>query len=304
MPSAYYDQVSKLPQIVPAAVTAFSPGGERVLLDFVPQHLAYLEHHGADGVLTLGTNGEGVSLSMDERKEVIDAVITHRGRLGVFAGTGCTALPETISLTNYAIERGVDGVMIVPPYYFKNLPTKGLIAYYDALMSALPSQRKVLLYNIPSHSGVEISDNLVDALLERHEERLLGVKDTSGDIETTRRYIERYPQLAIYNGSDSNTALAAEAGAAGAISAVGNVFPDRVAAAWEAGEAGDNPEGVEEAQAELTKVRDFITKFPSHSAIKHLLHFAAGLPLTSVRPPLRDLTPAEGKTIELEAHNL
>ncbi len=293
--------MSVLPQIVPAAVTAFSPGGGRVLLDFVPQHLAYLEHHGADGVLTLGTNGEGVSLSMEERKEVIDAVITHRGRLGVFAGTGCTALTDTIELSGYAIERGVDGVMIVPPFFFKDVPVEGLIAYYDAVMSALPAQRKVLLYNIPSHSGVQISHELVDALLERHEERLLGIKDTSGRIENTKRYIERYPQLAIYNGSDSNTALAAEAGAAGAISAVGNVFPDRVAAAWQAGTTG---EGVEEAQAELTNVRDFLTKFPSHSAIKHLLHIAAGLPLTSVRPPLRDLTPAEAKTVELEAHNL
>ena len=296
--------MSALPQIVPAAVTAFSPGGERVLLDFVPQHLAYLEHHGADGVLTLGTNGEGVSLSMEERKEVIDAVITHRGRLGVFAGTGCVALPETIELSRYAIERDVDGVMIVPPFFFKDVPVEGLIAYYDALMSALPPQRKVLLYNIPSHSGVEISDELVDALLERHEERLLGIKDTSGSIENTKRLIDRYPQLEIYNGSDSNTALAAAAGATGAISAAGNVFPDRVLAAWEAGKAGESAENMEETQAELTKVRDFIAKFPPHSAIKHLLHVAAGLPLTSVRPPLRDLTPDEAKTVELEAHNL
>ena len=293
--------MSALPQIVPAAVTAFSPGGERVLLDFVPQHLAYLEHHGADGVLTLGTNGEGVSLSMEERKEVIDAVITHRGRLGVFAGTGCAALPDTIELSGYAIERGVDGVMIVPPFYFKDVPTAGLIAYYDSVLGALPAQRKVLLYNIPSHSGVEISDELVDALVERHEDRLLGIKDTSGDIARTRRFIERYPKLAIYNGSDSNTALAAKAGATGAISAVGNIFPDRVAAAWRAGQTGEK---VDEAQAELTKVGEFLRKFPSHSAIKHLLHIAAGLPLTSVRPPLRDLTPEEAKTVGLEAHNL
>ena len=128
--------MSTLPKIVPAAVTAFSPGGERVLLDFVPQHLAYLEHHGADGVLTLGTNGEGVSLSMEERREVIDAVITHRGSLSVFAGTGCASLPETVALSSYAIERGVDGVMIVPPFYFKDVPTVGLIAYYEAHINA------------------------------------------------------------------------------------------------------------------------------------------------------------------------
>lgn len=293
--------MEQLPKIVPAAVTAFSPGGERVLLDFVPQHLAYLEHHGADGVLTLGTNGEGPSLSMQERKDVIDAVITHRGRLGVFAGTGCASLPETVELSNYAIEHGVDAVMIVPPFFFKDVSPQGLFAYYEALLTALPAQRKVLLYNIPSVSAVDITDDLVDALLERFPERLLGVKDTSGQIERTKRYIERYPQLAIYNGSDSNTALASEAGAAGTISATGNVFPDRVAAAWGARDAGAD---VEEAQADLNKARDFIMRFPAHSAIKHLLHVAAGLPLTYVRPPLRDLTEEEAREVELEAHNL
>lgn len=290
-----------LPTVVAAAVTAFSPGGARPLLEFIPQHLAYLEHHGADGVLALGTNGEGVSMSLIERRDVIDAFVTHRGRLQVFAGTGCASLPETVELSRYAIDRGVDAVMIVPPFFFKQLSDEGLIAYYDQVVGALPPERKVILYNIPSHSGVEISDTLVDSLLDRHADRLLGIKDTSGDIERTRAYIQRYPRLAIYNGNDPATALAADAGAAGAISGIANVFPDRVAAAWR---AGKDEQDIDAAQAELTKVCDFIDRFPSHSTIKHLLHHVAGLPLTDVRPPLRDLTPEEAKTVELEAHNL
>jgi 4-hydroxy-tetrahydrodipicolinate synthase len=293
--------MNDLPNIVPAAVTAFSPGGERPLLDFVPQHLAYLEHHGADGVLALGTNGEGVSMSMDERKEVLDAFLTHQGRLKVFAGTGCASLAETIELSRYAIERGADAVMIVPPFFFKQLTEEGLLAYYQEVLAALPAEKRVILYNIPSHSAVEITDELVDALVERFPERVLGIKDTSGDIERTRAFIKRYPQLAIYNGNDPATALAAEAGAAGAISGTANVFPDRVAAAWSARADGQD---VGAAQDDLTKACDFIARFPAHSAIKHLLHQVASLPLTHVRSPLRDLTPAEAKVIELEAHNL
>ena len=221
--------MSDLPRVVPATVTPMSEGGERLLLDWIPQHLAYLEHRGADGVVALGTTGEGVSLSLQERKQVIDAVVTHRGRLFVMFGTGCASLPETIGLSRYAIERGADAVMIVPPFYFKDVDVEGLIAYYQAVLAALPPERKVILYNIPDTSGVEISDELVDALLERFPERLLGIKDTSGRLERTRRYVERYPRLAVYNGNDAALSEAAALGVTGAISAVANVFPDLVA---------------------------------------------------------------------------
>ena len=287
--------MSDLPRIVPAIVTPLSEGGERLLLDCVPQHLAYVEHRGADGVLALGTNGEGTSLSIQERKEMIDAVITHRGRLSVFCGTGCASLPETIELSRHALERGADAVLIVPPFYFKEIDATGLIDYYQAVLGALPTERKVILYNIPGTSGVEISDELVDALLERVPDRLLGIKDTSGRLERTRAYIERYPQLAIYNGSDGNLADAMEAGATGAVSAVANVFPDLIAWVIRAQATGGDVAG---AQAEVTSVRETLNRFPSHSAIKHLLHSVAGLPLTYVRPPLRDLTPEEARELE------
>ena len=294
-------EASKLPRVVPAVVTAFSEGGRDLQLDFIPQHLAYLEHRGADGVLTLGTNGEGVSLSMEERKDVIDAVLTHRGRLSIFAGTGCAALPETVELSRYAIERGADAVLVVPPFYFKRIEPAGLIAYYGALLESLPAERKVILYNIPDVSGVEISDEVVDALVERFPERLLGIKDTSGDLERTRRFVKRYPQLAVYNGNDDNTAGAVEAGVAGAISAAANVFPDLVAWVFRTHEKGGD---MGEAQAELSAVKELIASYPSHSAIKHLLHQVAGLPLTHVRPPLRELTGEEAAELARRADEL
>ncbi|MDZ4278884.1 MAG: dihydrodipicolinate synthase family protein [Dehalococcoidia bacterium] len=289
--------MSELPRVVPATVTPLSEGGERLLLDFIPQHLAYLEHRGADGVLALGTNGEGPSLSLEERKEVIDAVLTHRGRLRTLFGTGCAALPETIDLSRYAIEHGADALMIVPPFYFKGVSNEGVASYYEAVFSALPAERKVILYNIPATSGIEISDELVDALLAHYPDRLLGIKDTSGSIERTRRYLERYPQLAVYNGNDGNVGAAAEAGVAGAISAVANVFPDLIAWVFRAQDAGGDVAG---AQAEVTRLRQLIDRYPSHSVIKHLLHLVAGLPLTHVRPPLRDLTPAEAGELARE----
>jgi 4-hydroxy-tetrahydrodipicolinate synthase len=290
-----------LPRIVPAAITPFSEGGQNLLLDFVPQHLAYLEHRGADGVLTLGTNGEGVSLSLEERKAMIDAVVTHRGRLGVFAGTGCAALPETIELSRHAIERGVDAVMVVPPFYFKQVEGAGVAAYYAVLLQALPPEKRVILYNIPDYSGVEITDDLVDTLLTRFPDRILGIKDTSGRLERTRALVERYPGLAVYNGNDADTAGAVEAGVAGAISATANVFPDMVAWILRAHETGGDLAG---AQAELSAAHDLLRRYPAQSAIKHLLHLVAGLPLTFVRPPLRDLTLDEATSLAADVDAL
>ena len=293
--------MSDLPRVVPAIVTPFSEGGDRLLLDWFPQHLAWVEHRGADGVLALGTNGEGVSLSLQERKDVIDAVLTHRGRLGAMFGTGCASLPETVDLSRYAIERGADAVLVVPPFYFKEIAPQGLIAYYHALLSSLPPARKLLLYNIPDASGVEVADELVDALIERFPERLLGIKDSSGKLERTRRYLQRYPQLVIYNGGDGNVGEAATSGAFGAISAVANVFPDRIAGVLQAHASGGD---VAAAQAEVTRIREMLERFPSHSAIKHLLRLVAGLPLSYVRPPLRDLTSDEAEALSRQLREL
>jgi 4-hydroxy-tetrahydrodipicolinate synthase len=293
----------ELPRIVPAAVTPFSEGGRDLALDWIPPYLSYIEHRGADGVLPLGTNGEGPSLSLQERKDVIDAVLTHRGRLRVIAGTGCAALPETIELSQFALERGVDAVMIVPPFYFKDVDTPGLVAYYTAVLSALPPERKVLLYNIPAVSGVEVSDELLDALAQRFPDRLLGLKDTSGDVARTRRYIERFPQLLIYNGADGNIAQALASGAYGTISGIANVFPDLVAEVFAAADAGSDAQA---AQARLDRARSLLDGLPPHAATKRLLHRVAGLPLVPVRPPLRDLTPEEADLLDrrLEASGL
>ena len=293
--------MSDLPQVVAATVTPFTEGGERLLLDWIPQHLAYLEHRGADGALALGTNGEGVSLSLQERKDVIDAVVTHRGRLFIMFGTGCASLPETAELSRYAIEKGADAVLIVPPFYFKELDPQGLIDYYSAVLDVLPKERKVLLYNIPDTSGVEISHELLDALVERFPERLLGIKDTSGRLDRTRRYVERYPQLAVYNGGDSNNAKAVQVEVIGTISSIANVFPELVADIFKADASGGN---VAAAQAEVDRARRAFSPLPSHSAIKHLLHLVAGLPLTYVRPPLRDLTPEEIDALSRQVQEL
>lgn len=141
--------MSEIKGVIVATVTPFTEGGREVDLDWIPTHLEYLRKNGADAVLITGTNGEGPSLSLAERRSIIDTVLANRGGLGVMVDTGCSALPDTIEISQYALDQGADAVLIVPPFYFKGLSDEGLIEYYGAIFDALPSDGKVTLYNIP-----------------------------------------------------------------------------------------------------------------------------------------------------------
>lgn len=289
--------------VIPAVVTPFTIGGGAVMLDWISQHLEYLRRRGIDGVLIMGTNGEGPSLSLEERRAVIDAWMAARssptGRMPVLVGTGCAAMPDTIAISRYAVEAGADALMVLPPFFFKEVTPRGLFAYYQELLRALPPDSPVLLYNIPGTSGVEISDELIDALLPTFGHQVVGVKDTSGSLERTQGYLSRYPQLAIYEGSDGLAAAAARSGAKGSISAVANLFPEMMRAAMEEGRSGVE---AGQAQQRVNVVRQLLHRYGSHTSVKHILHWVGGLPLTYVRPPLEDLTsePAAALRQELE----
>ena len=293
--------MSEIRGSVCATVTPFIKKGEEVDLDWIPRHLKYLEQHGVDGVIPMGTNGEGPSLSFEERRQIIDAVMAGKGPLYVVAATGCVALPDTIAISRYAFERGVDGVLIVPPFYFKNISQRGLQDYYRSVFRALPPEGKVVLYNIPSLSGVEISDELADALLKEYPSQLAGIKDTSGRMERTEHYVRRYQQLRIFTGGDETVAAALSCGAAGSVSAAANVFPHLVRGVYEAHSSGGD---VMRAQANLTKARALLRKHPNSNVTHLLIHMVTGLPLRGVRPPLAELSAAEIAALERELEAL
>ena len=270
--------------------------------DWIGGHLAYLRQRGADGVLALGSNGEGPSLSLAERKQVVDAVLRQRPDegLAVMVGSGCAALPETVELSNYALERGAQGLLIVPPFYFKDISDEGLLSYYEAVLAELPAGARVFLYNIPQMSGVAISHAVLDGLLRRFPDRLAGLKDTSGDLTTLQGFLEAYPSLSVFTGSDGLAAEGHRLGAVGCISGIANVFPDLMGAPAKA----RSQEERDAAQAAIDRVRGLVHAYPSPSVLKHLLRLVAGLPQTYVRPPLRDLTPQEATELERQTREL
>ncbi len=275
--------------VICAMLTPFIHDTGLIDYEWVPAHLRFLESHGIDGVLALGTTGEGPSLGLSERQQVLDLVLSHRGGLTVIAGTGCAALSETVALSQYAVDHGADAILVMPPFYFKNGRPEGILNYYRALCDALPDNARLLLYHIPAVTAVPITPLVIEGLLASHGHQLYGIKDSSGDIQHTTNLIQQYPQLQIFSGSDTQVANALAADAAGVISALSNVWPDLVRAVFDAHHSGRD---VSTPQTRLAAVRALIPN-PTPPPLKAMLPWRSGLPRTSVRVPLTNLTDDE-----------
>ena len=274
--------MSALAGVIPALLTPFAAGGERVDLDLLDGHVAWLADRGVRTVSPLGSTGEGVSLSLEERKRVIERVAVHASRVAYVPGTGATALPETIELSRFAVERGAAAILVAPPSYYEVHDARGTTAYFVRLFAALPSEARVALYHIPRNTGVPVTDETVRALRERFGPMLAAIKDSGGDLDDTRRRIAAFPELAILNGSDATALAASQAGAAGVLTMLANVVPDELQAILRGQDA-------ERRQARLARVRELVSSVPRHAALKELLHRVAGLPRSHVRPPLQEL---------------
>jgi 4-hydroxy-tetrahydrodipicolinate synthase len=289
-----------MPALFVALITPFTTPTGPVDLDAIPPHLRWLEANGVDGVVPCGTTGEGPSLSLDERRAVIETVLRHRGNLRVIAGTGCANLPETITATRFALERGAEAAMVLPPFFFKNLPDAGLLAYYRAVCDALPPGGKLMLYHIPPISQVPISREVIGGLLQSHPEAVYGLKDSGGDDDHTAMLIGHFPELQVYDGSAPLLANCLVDGAAGGIFALANVFPREMRAIFDAFSSGGDT-GV--AQAHVAAL-DQALKPVTIPAIKALLPYLAGLPAASVRAPLANLSPDEAEALWTRVRHL
>jgi 4-hydroxy-tetrahydrodipicolinate synthase len=275
-----------MPDVFAASLTPFLAPTGGVDHSWIPQHLRWLEANGADGVVPCGTTGEGPSLGLAERMAVIDTVLAHRGRLRVIAGTGCAALPETIAATRYAIERGAEAALVIPPYYFKNLSDGGLLEFYRAVCDALPAGGKIMLYHIPPVSQIPIPAAVIDGLMETHREQVMGLKDSGGDAEHTAMLIKRFPSMKIYTGGAPLFARALRDGAAGGIFALANAFPAALKAIANAHAAGGD---VAAAQQHVVAINDVIKPYGAIPALKAIMPRIAGLPPSSPRSPLVSL---------------
>src|SRR5437879_6272460 len=197
--------------------------------------LAYLKANGADGVVVLGTTGEFPSFSVAERKKVAETAFKHRNGLNIIVCSGTSNFPETIELSQHAEANGADGLLIVPPFYYKHPHPDGLTKYYTLIFEKV--KIPINLYHIPFASGVPITLELLHSL-EKYP-NLAGIKDTVTDVPAYERFVAEFPKLNMRTGTDTNLKYALDHGM-GAILAEGNNFTKQIAAVFAAKRAGED----------------------------------------------------------------
>lgn len=277
---------SQLPGVMAPVLTPFKPDlscDARLFLRFC----RWLRHQGA-GLSVFGTNSEANSLTMEERLDLLASLI--EGGIdpsSIVPGTGACAIGDSVRLSAAAVAAGCGGVLMLPPFYYKNVTDDGLFAAYSEVIERVGDARlRVLLYHIPQVSGVALSLQLIERLLYRYPKAIAGMKDSSGDFQNTKLAIERFPGFQVYSGSDTLLLATLRHGGAGCISATANVNPAaivRLRSNWQREES-------DEAQAALTRVRKIFEGFPMIAALKAATaHYGECENFVNVRPPLTRL---------------
>ena len=258
-------------------------------LQTLQRHLHCLEEEGCSGALLMGTTGEGPSLGLAEREAIIQEAKPAAGSMKILAGTGCASLADTVHLTRRAFELGADAVLVVPPFYYKQVSEDGLLAYYQRLLDeAVPADGALLLYHIPQVTQVPISSGLLQGLIAHAPARVAGIKDSSGDFANMTALCEQAPQLCIFTGDDTLLLRALQCGAAGCITAVVNAFAPLAVDVFRTFHEGKDAAQLQEKLSEVRSVLDGFRPFTS--SIKHLLARRYGAKGWSVRPPLMPLS--------------
>ena len=254
----------------------------------IPRLKWFLDHlitSGVHGIFVLGTNSEFYALDEKEKQQVIATAVEHvRGRVPVYAGTGAETTREAVRLTKMAEKEGANGVSVITPYFI--LPNQQEI--YDhyrriAENTSLP----VVLYNNPATcGGVKIDVETVARLAEIPN--ILGVKDSSGDLQNTIEYIKVVPErFSVLMGRDTLIYPAMIFGAKGAVPATGNIAPKLLVEIYETFVRGDQPASLA-AQRKLNPVRMALTLGTAPGGVKAALQLL-GLSIGPCRSPVASL---------------
>jgi 4-hydroxy-tetrahydrodipicolinate synthase len=243
---------------------------------------------GCSGLAPFGTTGEALSVSSAERMAAIEGLIKSGvDPKCVIPGTGLCNLPESIALSRHAVELGCAGVMTLPPFYFKGMGDDGYFDYFEKLIDGVDhSDLKIYLYHIPQVSGVGLSIDLVTRLCAAYPDVIVGIKDSSGDWDNTRRLLA-IDGLIVYPGAELPVIDAIRLGGPGCISATANLNGGDIANVIDLCHTGKWDEA-EVAHKAVKEVRLLFQDYAPIPAQKALLARRTGdARWNNLRPPFR-----------------
>jgi 4-hydroxy-tetrahydrodipicolinate synthase len=274
----------------------FSPDPERYV-----HHCKWLLANGCAGLAVFGTNSEANSLSVDERMVLLETLVQGGVPASkLMPGTGMCALTDSVRLTAHAVKLGCAGVLMLPPFYYKDVPDEGLYRNFAEVIERVGDKRlQLYLYHIPQVSQVAISLALIERLLKNYPEAVAGLKDSSGDWNNTAEVLDSFGKSGfdVFPGSEVFLLAGLRAGGKGCITATGNVNPaaiNQVYENWRTTEA-------DQLQAGITATRGVVQKYPMISALKAIVgHWGHDPDWATVRPPLVELTAGQQQKLIAE----
>ncbi|SFV03424.1 MULTISPECIES: dihydrodipicolinate synthase family protein [Bradyrhizobium] len=258
-------------------------------------HCRYLLDEGCDGIALLGTTGEANSFSIAERTALLEAAIAGGIRPNqLLPGTGVAAFTDTVVLTRHALSVGVDTVVMLPPFYYKNVSDDGVYAAYSEIVQRIGDARlKIVLYHYPQMSAQPISHALIERLRKAYPATFTGIKDSSGDFANMTAMVERFPGFSVLGGADPLMLPLLRKGGGGCITATSNIVARSLAYVFKHfGDSDDDP-ALKAAQVRIVKARELVSRFPQMASLKALAADRTGhAGWKRLRPPLESL-PAE-----------
>ncbi|GIO08711.1 4-hydroxy-tetrahydrodipicolinate synthase [Brevibacillus reuszeri] len=279
-------------QVLTAMVTPFDQNGD---VDFnVTRTLVnYLIENGTDGLVVAGTTGESPTLSTDEKVELFKFVVdVVGGRIPVIAGTGSNNTRASISLTKQAKAAGVDGIMIVAPYY--NKPSQeGMYQHFKAIAES--TSLPVMLYNIPGRSVVNMSVETIVRLSQLPN--IVAIKEANGNLDAMAEVISQTPNdFTLYSGDDGLTLPVLGIGGAGIVSVASHIIGNEMQDMINLFKNG-NIEAAAAAHRKLLPIMNALFAAPSPSPVKAALNLK-GINVGGVRLPMVPLTAEETNTLQ------
>jgi 4-hydroxy-tetrahydrodipicolinate synthase len=280
---------STLPAVLSPVLTPFKADGNPDAQKLLKQ-CKWLESNGV-GQAVFGTNSEANSMSASQKMSALTALI--EGGLNpahMMPGTGATSIDETVNMTRHAVNLKCAGVLMLPPFYYKDVTDDGLFAYFSEVIQKVGSDAlQVYIYNIPPVTKINLSLSLLERLAKEYPKTVVGMKDSSGDWAYTESVIKLLAPsgFRVYAGSEVFLMRTLRAGGVGCISATANVNPLAIAdlaAHWRESNA-------DERQAGLDKVRSVFAKYQMIAGMKTAVaHFSNDPEWLRVRPPLVQLS--------------
>ena len=270
--------------------------------DLTPNHAAFVAHcrkllnEGLTGIALLGTTGEANSFSTGERQALLEAALgAGIAPEALMPGTGVTAITETVALTRHALGVGVNTVVMLPPFYYKNVSDEGLFAAYAEVVERVGDDKlNVVMYHIPQFSAVPIPHAVIERLRIRYPGTFVGIKDSAGDIKNMLQMVERFPGFSVFSGADPLMLPLLQQGGAGAITATTNVVGADLAFVFEHHNDPAMHDKVQAAQARVVAARNKASIFAQMASLKTLVAATTGdTGWHNMRPPLTPLTEAE-----------